>query len=386
MVLWWDMITGFFLAVLVYTYIGYGIILGILVKLRPRINEPAPAYLPTVAHVIPAYNEENYLREKIRNSLDMSYPENKYRVIVVTDGSTDGSEAIANQFSGITHLHYPGRKGKSGAINRALSVIQEEVIVVSDANSLLNEYAIRHIVQPFHDQQIGVVAGEKRILHKNSDKAAGAGEGLYWKYESLLKKWDGELYSVVGAAGELFAVRRQLLHPIEASVILEDFVISLDLASQGYRTAYAPDAIATEESSATIEDELKRKVRIAAGGFQAMWILRHLLNIFKYGILSFQYISHRVLRWTLAPLGLPVVFVGSGWLALQGDLFYSILFILQCIFYSLALIGAIFRNSVVKRKIFFVPFYFTMMNYAVYLGFMRFVRKGQSSVWEKTRN
>ncbi len=383
---WLETVTWFFIMVLVYTYIGYAVILGILVKLRPRNTETPPSYLPSVAHIIPAYNEENYLRDKIRNSLALSYPPGRYRVIVVTDGSSDASESIANEFSGIVHLHYPERRGKSGAINRAIPLITEDVVVVSDANTTLNEMAIRQLVRPFNDEGVGVVAGEKRIVEKAEDMAPGAGEGLYWKYESLLKKWDGQLYSVVGAAGELFAVRRNLISALDESVILEDFYISLDLAGRGHRTAYAPDAVATEVASRDIQSELQRKIRIAAGGFQAMWRLRRLLNIFQYGILSFQYISHRVLRWTLAPAGLIIVFCGSAWLALRGDPSFRLLLLVQILFYLLAGLGAIFRNSRVSWKIFFVPFYFSMMNYAVFLGFLRFVRKGQSSVWEKTRD
>jgi len=383
---WLEVITWFFILVQVYTYFGYGILLLLLVKLRTRSKEHAPSYLPSVAHIIPAYNEEKYLKDKILNSLSLAYPADKYRVIVVTDGSTDQSESVANQFSRIVHLHYPERRGKAGAINRALPVVHEDVIIVSDANSFLNDLAIKHLVRPFNDERIGVVAGEKRILRQVTDQAAGAGEGLYWKYESLLKKWDGELYSVMGAAGELFAVRTSLLEKLDESIILEDFYISLDLASRGFPTAYAPEAIASEAASKNIEAEFKRKVRISAGGFQAMWRLIRIMNFFRYGILSFQYISHRVLRWTLAPLGLPVVFVGSALLAFRGELIFLILFVLQILFYLLALAGAIFRNSHVKMKILFIPFYFCMMNYAVCKGFLRFVRKRQTSIWEKVRD
>ncbi len=380
-----QVITWSFLLIILYTYLGYPILLGLMVKLRPRTWESPPSYLPTIAHIIPAYNEEKWLNEKIRNSLSLSYPKDKYRIIVVTDGSTDRSAAIVNTFTDVLHVHYPERRGKTGAINRALPLIHEEIVVVSDANSYLNDSALHHLVRPFNEEDVGVVAGEKRILPRETEKASGAGEGLYWKYESLLKKWDGELYSVVGAAGELFAFRKNLLSSMDESIILEDFYISLDLASKGFRTAYAPDAIASEAASANINAELKRKVRIAAGGFQAMWRLRKLLNVFKYGILSFQYISHRVLRWTLAPLGLVIVFIGSMLLAFKGLTSFQVLFTLNLVFYVFGAIGAIYRNQHVTNKAFFVPFYFLLMNYAVFRGFLRFVRGKQSSIWEKSR-
>jgi cellulose synthase/poly-beta-1,6-N-acetylglucosamine synthase-like glycosyltransferase len=385
MILLLELITWFFILLIFYTYIGYGVLLGILVKLRPTTHEQPPSYLPSITHLIPVYNEDLILVDKIKNSLALNYPSDKYKIIVITDGSSDQSASIADSYENIIHLHYPERRGKIGAINRALPLITSEIIVVSDANTMLNESALRHLVHPFNREDVGVVAGEKRINTRTKDKAAGSGEGLYWKYESLLKKWDGQLYSVMGAAGELFAVRRKLLIPMNEDIILEDFYISLSLAMKGFRTAYAPDAIASEEASPHISEELKRKIRISAGAFQVMWKLKSLLNIFRYGTLSFQYISHRVLRWTLAPAGLLIVFISTGILAFHQQAVFQVLFTLQIIFYLLALIGAIFHDRAVKYKVIFVPFYFSFMNYAIFAGFLRFIQGKQTSVWEKAK-
>lgn len=187
-------------------------------------------------------------------------------------------------------------------MNRGMRFVTTPLVVFSDANTLLSKDAIRRIVDLFADPTTGCVSGEKRIMTGQAESAAGAGEGIYWKYESTLKRWDAKLYSVVGAAGELFAVRTELFQEVEPDTLLDDFIVSLRIAMKGYTIQYDPEAYAMETSSANVKEELKRKIRISAGGIQSVVRLRALLNIFRYGVLSFQYISHRVLRWTLAPL------------------------------------------------------------------------------------
>ncbi len=243
--------------------------------------------------------------------------------------------------------------------------------------------ALKNIVRHFADPKVGGVAGEKRIVAHESDNASGSGEGLYWKYESALKTMDSKFTTAVGAAGELFAVRTALYEKPDANAIIEDFVTSMKIVAAGYRFAYEPDAYAIETASASINDEWKRKVRISAGGIQSIIWLTPLLNIFKYGWVSWQYVSHRALRWSLAPLSLLILFVAN--LALiPSSNFYLITFIGQCAFYILALAGHTMRNNKISIKGFFVPYYFVMMNLSVFAGAIRLVRKQQSVVWEKT--
>jgi len=238
-------------------------------------------------------------------------------------------------------------------------------------------------VRNFANEKVGVVSGEKRILNRAADEATGAGEGFYWKYESALKKWDAELYSVMGAAGELFAIRKNLYESIPKDSLIEDFYLSFKILEKGYVIAYEPDAYALEEPSASISEELKRKIRIAAGGIQSIVRLSELLNPFRYGIVTFQYISHRVLRWTLAPLALPLVFLLNIFLISEGKL-YTALFGLQVLFYVTALIGYLLEKRHIRLKVLFLPYYFCMMNYAVYLGFKRYIKGSQSVIWEKS--
>jgi len=307
----------------------------------------------------------------------------------VTDGSDDGTPELLKQYPDVTVYHKPELAGKISAMNRGVKLITTPIIIFSDANTMLGKESVWRIVNFFANPKVGCVAGEKRIFGNRKDVAAGAGESLYWKYESFLKRYDARLYSVVGAAGELFAIRRELFIETEKDTLLDDFIISLRIAMQGFITQYDPEAYACETSSANIKEELKRKIRIAAGGFQSMVRLAPLLNIFKYGILSFQYISHRVLRWTLAPLSLIILLISNLILALQTDIFsrqfFPVVFWMQICFYAMALLGWFLENRQIKLKVLFIPYYFFIMNYAVYLGFFRFVRKKQNVVWERAK-
>jgi len=376
------------LLLIFYTYIGYGLIIFVLSKLKrqPRTLKDLPNEdLPEVTVLIAAYNEEQCIEEKIDNTLNLDYPKDKLSVFFVTDGSTDNTPLIIKKFHAVKLFHEFQRKGKIHAVNRVMKDVTTPIVVFSDANTLLNREALRKIVRHYQDSRVGGVAGEKRIYKSTEDNASGSGEGFYWKYESFLKRKDAEVYSIVGAAGELFSIRTALYEEPAENTIIEDFVMSLRICAKGYRFMYEPDACALETASAAIDEEWKRKVRICAGGFQAMIKLKSLLNPFRYGILSFQYISHRVLRWTLAPLFLPVVFFANLWLALTGAPIYMALFAGQIIFYLLAFAGYVLRDKKIKFKGFFVPYYFAVMNLAVYAGLSRYLQGKQSVVWEKAQ-
>ena len=377
------------IALVVYTYVGYGLVLFILIKIRQTIfgkrQPPQPESWPTVTVLVAAYNEENDIRQKVQNSLDLDYPKDRIKLLFVTDGSSDRTPEIVAEYADITLLHSTERKGKMAAVARAMQQVNSQVVIYTDANTMLNTEAAKNIARHFIDEKVGAVAGEKQVLSEGADSAAGSGEGFYWKYENTLKRWDSELYSVVGAAGELFAIRTELFEHVPPNTIIEDFYMTLRIAQKGYRVVYEPEAIAQELPSADTGEELKRKVRIAAGGLQAISRLTPLLNIFKYGRLSFQYISHRVLRWTITPLSLLVIFALNIHLALQGSEFYQLILVAQIGFYALAFIGYLLEKRKLKVKAFFVPYYFVMMNYAVFAGFFRIIKGSQSAVWERSK-
>lgn len=375
------------LLIIIYSYVGYGILLYFLVAIKRLLKKfPNPSditYEPQVSLVVAAYNEEEFIHIKIKNTLELDYPKDKLQVIFITDGSSDTTPDIIRKYP-FELLHQPERKGKVAAMNRAINYVTAPIVVFCDANTLLNKECIRELVKHYTNPKVGAVAGEKKIMTSKDDKAAGAGEGFYWKYESFLKRLDSELYSVVGAAGELFSVRTELFEKAQEDTIIEDFVQSLKVCMKGYVVRYEPKAYATETASLSIKDEQKRKVRICAGAFQAMGMLKDLFNVVKYPVLSFQFISHRILRWTLCPLGLVflllsniiLVWMGAGW-------FYSVMLALQSGFYFLAVTGWVFANRNIKLKLLYIPYYFLFMNISVFMGFFRFLQKRQTVLWEK---
>lgn len=376
-----------------YAYIGYGILLFFLVRIKRlfkgKSNSVDTEYEPEVTLFVAAFNEKDYVDAKVNNSFSLEYPQNKVRQVWVTDGSDDGTPDLLKKYAdrGVEVYHTPERGGKIGAMNRGMDFVKTPIVIFSDGNTMLGKESIRRIVNLFSNPKVGCVSGEKRIYDKSG---AAATEGIYWKYESTLKKWDAELYSVVGAAGELFAVRTNLFQKVEKDTLLDDFIISLRIAMQGYTIQYDPEAYAIEAPSANVKEELKRKVRIAAGGIQSIIRLKPLLNIFKYKTLSFQYISHRVLRWTIAPLSLPIIFLLNLWFASNygfGNFsnIYTPLFYAQVLFYFMALLGWYLENRNIKVKILYIPYYFFIMNYAVWMGIKRYFKGQQSVNWERAK-
>jgi cellulose synthase/poly-beta-1,6-N-acetylglucosamine synthase-like glycosyltransferase len=371
------------LGIAFYAYLGYGILLYLLVKIKNLIVKK-PNFinqeLPEVTLLVAAYNESDYVVDKVKNTIQQNYPSDKLKIVFVTDGTTDDSIEKLKSFEQVKVYHSHDRKGKMAAINRVMPLIESPITVFTDANAMLNTDAIRSMVEHFVNPKVGVVAGEKQIL-KVSENNAEVGEGLYWKYESFLKKLDSELYSTVGAAGELYAIRTSLFQTLETDTLLDDFVLSLRICSKGYVTAYEPSAKAMETASLNIAEELKRKVRISAGGIQSVLRLQTLLNPFKHGWLTFQYLSHRVLRWTLVPVFLVLMPIVN--LFLLDNPLYQLSLFLQVAFYSLAILGYVFEKKGKKFKALYVPYYFSFMNYAAILGFKRFYSNQQAVTWEK---
>ena len=391
---WIEILFWIAFAIVFYTYIGYGIVLYIMVKIKElftgKISKNISSDIPSeVTLFITAYNEEDVIEEKMINSLALDYPSELLKIVWVTDGSTDKTNEFLNNNwkDNVTILFDAQRKGKTAAINRGMQYITSPIIVFTDANTMLNKLAIKEIVASFNNPKVGCVAGEKRIFNKSENDAASGGEGLYWKYESTLKALDSRLYSAVGAAGELFAIRKELFKSMPEDTLLDDFILSLQIAMNGYKIDYCSDAYAIESGSADMHEEEKRKIRIAAGGLQSIWRLRPLLNPFKYGILNFQYISHRVLRWSITPICLfmllPLNFI---LVYTTNNLFYFIILMLQLLFYILGYWGYYLSTKQIKNKILFVPYYFLFMNLNVIKGFNYLLKKNKGvGTWEKSK-
>ena len=387
-ILFWAM-----LLIVFYTYIGYGILLYIIIRLKrlflgnPRKTVlPPDEELPDITLLICAYNEEDVVAEKMKNTLALDYPKDKFHIMWVTDGSNDRTNDLLTAYPEVDIVFSPERRGKSAALKHGLQELKTRYVAFTDANTMLNDGAMKEIARLFMDPTVGCVSGEKRVVAKKAGEMAAEGEGLYWKYESTLKRWDSELYSAMGAAGELYAIDSTLVREVPDEALLDDFMMSMYMVEDGKRIAYTPDAYAQEYGSANIFEESKRKRRIAAGGLQSIWWLRSLLNPFRQPLVTFQYVSHRVLRWSITPVAMIILLVVNALLVISGaGLFYTIFLILQLLFYLMALIGWISSRYGYKNKLLYTAYYFVFMNINVFRGMVYLRSHGKSGAWEKAK-
>ena len=376
-----------------YTYLGYGMLLWLLLRLK-RIfrGKTTPLVLPTdddlphVTLMICAYNEEDVVEQKMANTRQLDYPADKLHVMWVTDGSSDGTNDRLRQYPDVEIVYTPERKGKTAALNHGISLVKTELTMMTDANTMVNREAVREIVRCFQDPQVACVAGEKRVMARHEQQTAAEGEGLYWRYESALKRMDSELYSAMGAAGELNAIRTRFYRPMPENALLDDFVMSMRMVDEGYKIAYTSDAYAMEYGSADLQEESKRKRRIAAGGLQSVWWLRVMMNPFRRFVVAFQFVSHRVLRWTITPIALlALIPLNIALTALRAGVFYDIVLVLQLLFYLAALCGWLLERQGRKNRLLFVPCYFLFMNLNVFRGMKYLATHKSGGAWEKAK-
>lgn len=367
------------LAIVVYTYIGYGIVLYLLVFIKRLATKAKPLAdisddcLPEVTLMVCAYNEEDIIAEKMANTHLLDYPADRLHLVWVTDGSTDNTNTLLSAYPEVEIVYSPERRGKAAALKHGIKEVKTEIVMMTDANTMLNPGAVREIVRLMQDPKVGCVSGEKKVMAKSDSDEAAQGEGLYWKYESTLKRLDGELYSAMGAAGELCVIRRQLMTDIPDDTLLDDFFISMEIVRTGYKIAYTSKAYAMEYGSADLHEESKRKRRIAAGGLQSCWRLRSLMNPLRYPVVAFQFVSHRVLRWTITPVCLFALIPLNTILVLSGEgIIYTVIWVLQILFYASAAAGLRISK------------YFVFMNLNVFRG-MAYLFNNTSGMWEKAK-
>ena len=381
-------------ALVVYTYVGYAVVLWCLVRLKRLMgwHEHTPALslnedlLPTVTLMICAYNEEAVIPEKMENIRQIDYPRDKFCVMWVTDGSNDSSNDLLKAYGEVTLVYSPERLGKAAAMQHGLRENKAEYVVFTDANTMLNPSSIREIVRQFMKPGVSCVSGEKRVAARVDGQVAAEGEGLYWRYESTLKRWDSELYSAMGAAGELFAVRMSHYREAPGNALLDDFMMSMLIVGDGHRIAYTSDAYAMEYGSADMHEESKRKRRIAAGGLQSIWWLRSLMNPLRYPLVSFLFVSHRVLRWSVTPFALlALIPLNIALIMLNGGAAYVVIGVLQALFYLSAALGWLSDKLGRKSRLLYVPYYFMFMNINVFRGIGYLTTHHTSGTWEKAR-
>jgi len=369
-------------AVVVYTYVGYPIFIAILARIRGRRSrETTAAFLPFVTLIIPAHNEERWIRHKIENTLELDYPRDLLQIVIASDGSSDRTVDIAREFESrnVAVAVFEERHGKQEMLNLMVPKSVGDIVVMTDTNVLLRPDSVRLLVRSFADREVGCVTGRKLCIEQKG-VPQGAGENLYWRYESWIKQNESCLHSCLGAHGQLFAVRRSVFPPVKK--VGEDFYIPMKLvASTGLRVIYEPEAIAYTPAAANLAIEFERKTRAHVSFLLTLSLLPVLMFPFKTPV-WWQYVSHHVLRMIVPP-ALIAMFVSLATLARSGR-FYFALFVAQVIFYALAAIGFALARRDIRIKLFYVPFYFTFANAAVALALLRWPRRKYDYAWKRT--
>jgi cellulose synthase/poly-beta-1,6-N-acetylglucosamine synthase-like glycosyltransferase len=371
--------------IIFYTYIGFPLIVVLrgLWLGRPIQQETITSY-PTVSIVIAAYNEAKNIAEKLDNILSMDYPRDRLEVVIASDGSTDGTDAIVERYKehGVKLLSLP-RSGKAVALNSAVASSKGEILVFSDANSMYKSDAILELVRPFVDPKVGGVAGNQVYRSENSGGTSRDGERAYWNFDRMLKRFQGKSGNTLAATGAIYAIRRSLFRLIPDGVS-DDFVTSTAVIVQGYRLVFAPDAIAYEPVAATSKVEFGRKVRVIVRSWRAFIFMRELLNPFRYKFYAIQLFSHKILRY-LVVFPLILLFLAS-LLLWNVSPFYQLAAVMQILFYMFAVSGLLMGNTRFGRmKFLTIPFYFCMVNAASLVAIIKVMGGHQVKHWEPQR-
>lgn len=376
---------------LLHTYFFYPFILFLLDgvaqvvrNVRSMTGEPAErrlpegSPLPKVSLVVAAYNEASCIEQKLANSLALDYPADRFELVIGSDGSTDGTnEKVRACRDTRVRLSMAPRAGKTSVLNRCIPTATGDIVVLSDANTMIDPDAVRKLVRHFEDPEVGAVCGKLRLYNRVKQDYE---ESAYWAYESLLKLYEGKRGAVMGANGGLYAIRRTLFTALPPSTIVDDFVIPMRIMESGYKVVYEEEAVAHEETTEDYAREFGRRARIAAGNFQSLRLVPGLL-LPTAGFRAFAFWSHKVLRWC-APALMALVLLAN--LFLMGHPFYRLTLALQLLFYALAYAGkAEWFNGRLRRAA-SVAYYFVTMNLALAVGFWRFLRNTQRAAWDRT--
>lgn len=370
------------IAVLLYTYIGYPILVYLVSRIFP-LKVKKGAFQPNITVIITAYNEEQDIAAKLENTLQIDYPQEKLDILVASDGSTDRTDEIVKNFAGrgVRLFHQEGRRGKTFTQNKAVELATGEVILFSDATTMYQKDVLKALLPNFADETIGCVAG-KLIYHDPGESDVGTGAKGYWGYETFLKESESRACSLIGVSGCLYAVRRSAYKPMYPEAC-SDFLIATVVYEQGLRAIYEPGAICFEETNKKADKELQMRIRVISQTFTDLWRNRKMMNPLRAGFYAVELFSHKLLRYSV-PLFLLLILVSSGILALNSFLF-SIIFFVQIFFYGIAVAAWMFERSGVQLGFFAFPLYFVLANIASAIGFYKFLSGKRYASWEPTR-
>jgi cellulose synthase/poly-beta-1,6-N-acetylglucosamine synthase-like glycosyltransferase len=367
---------------LLYTYVGYPVLLFMLSRLRPRAVQRAQL-TPKVTVIITAYNEERDLAAKLENTLALDYRRELLEIMVASDCSSDRTDEIARAFAacGVRLHRQPQRLGKTAAQNAAVEQASGDIILFSDATSLYRPDVVRAMMPNFADPTVGCVAG-RLVYVDRSESRVGRGARSYWNYETFLKKHESRACSLIGASGCLYAVRRSAYVPLYHEAC-SDFIIATKMVEQGLRAVYEPSAVCTEETNRRTDKEMKMRVRVIAQTFTDLWRHRAMLNPLRSGFYAVQLFSHKVMRY-FVPFFLLAVFVASSVLATH-SLFFLVVLIAQLGCYLSAFAAWALERAGVHNRMLALPQYFVLANIASVIAFWQFLRGERYAQWEPIR-
>jgi cellulose synthase/poly-beta-1,6-N-acetylglucosamine synthase-like glycosyltransferase len=367
---------------LVYTYVGYPLLVALVGVIRPRTQRRG-AFEPSVSVIITAYNEERDLAAKLENTVALDYPRELLEIIVASDCSSDRTDEIAQEFAsrGVLLYRQPQRLGKTTAQNAAVERARGEILLFSDATTMYRPDVLRAMMPNFADPTVGCVAG--RLIYVDpTGSNVGRGAVSYWSYETFLKKHESRACSLIGASGCLYAVRHSAYLPLYPEAH-GDFIIATKMIQQGLRTVFEPGAVCTEETNRRIDNELKMRVRVIAQTFTDLWRHRQMLNPFRSGFYALELLSHKVMRY-LVPFFLLTILSASGILA-SGSLFFEILFAVQVACYAGAAFTSVLDRVGVRSQLLVFPQYFVIVNLASVIAVYKLLRGERYARWEPIR-
>lgn len=366
----------------VYTYAFYPALLLVLSIFRRKPRVVDENYFPALSLLIAAYNEEAVMAEKLENCAALDYPEEKLEILIGSDGSDDRTNEIVTSRArpGVRLFAFQQRRGKAAVLNDLAAAATGEILVFSDANSMYRRDAILRLVSHFAGTEVGGVCG-RLVLLSDESQIDAEGERFYWDYENYLKSLEGKIKTVFGANGAIYAIRKRFYWPLPAEkVIADDFLIPLKIVERGYDVLYDKDAVACELAAPNLGAEFKRKVRIGAGNFHGIREILPLLNPAR-GFVAFALWSHKIIRWFVPFLLLAIFFTN---LALLGTAAYNVLFALQVFFYGIAFFSWQLDRRGVQLPLLIYPYYFVTVNFALLLGFFKFLTGSQKPAWART--
>lgn len=364
----------------IYTYFGYPVVLFLLVKIKSKDlsrsnSENDKIY--TVSILMPVHNEESVIKDKLINLNSLNYPKDKLQIIIISDGSTDATNKIVdeNKFSGIKLLELPERSGKTEALNRGLKEATNEILVFIDASIMLEPDSLMNLLLNFKNKKIGCISGSDQINESG-------GEGIYGKYELILRELESKVYSIVGASGSFYAQRTELCQPFIEG-LAPDFLSVLNTVEKGFITISEPSAKGFMKSVKDNRDEFNRKIRTLIRGMTALFYKKNLLNPFKYFLFSFELVSHKLMRW-LVPIFLILMFL-SNLILINRDNIYRFIFIIQIFGYVLAGLSHLRFLNIHKSIVGKIPLYFIMVNTSILFAWFKYLSGERQELWNPSK-